>query len=167
MKALGKYKGLALLVLLVVVAPLLVYRYSISGTVEQWRLARDYRRQIEALRGEQSTSGDSRNIETADTEMLLSGLAVAELLPIIEREKLRIEHFSPCVTSDSNGILLTTGQLSLRGPFAGTVRLLDALEREMPYCKIISANWRGVKPRNRGSTKTLTCTIYIQQIMTY
>lgn len=166
MKGLAKYKGIALLVSLTLVVPLTVYRYAVSVTVKQWLTTRDYRLRIEELRGIQSQATGSGNVETADVEMLMSGLVVAELLPSIEREKLHIEHFSPCVSSDSDGIVLTTGQLSVRGTFAATIKLLDELEKGMPYCKIISVNWRGVKPRNRGSTKTLTCTIYIQQITT-
>ena len=164
MKGLAKYKGIAWLALVVVIVPLVVYNYAVSGTVKQWRMTGKQRRQIEQLRSTHSRATAAESILTVDTEMILSGLAVARMLPFIEAENLRIEHFSPCVTSDTDGILLTTGQLSVQGRFAGIVKLLERLEREMPYCKIISANYRSTKPRNRGSTKTLTCTIYIQQI---
>lgn len=166
MKWLAKYKGIAWLALVVVIVPLAVYNYAIRSTVKQWRMTGKYRQEIELLRGAQSRSAKPQSIQTTDTEMILSGLAVAGLLPFIESEKLRIEHFSPYVTSDKDGIALTTGQLSVQGTFAGIVKLLCQLESEMPYCKVISTQYRSVKPRNRGSTKTLTCTIYIQQIMT-
>ncbi len=164
MKGVAKYKGIAWLVLVVVVVPLVVYWYAVSGTVKQWRMTGKYRQQIEQLRSTQSRTSEPQSVNTTDTEIILSGLAVAELLPFIESEKLRIEYFSPCVTSDKDGIVLTTGQLSVQGAFISIVNLLDRLERDMPYCKIIAAHYRSTKPRNRGSTKTLSCTIYIQQI---
>ena len=166
MKGLTKYKGLVWLAVVVVLVPLLVYRYAISDTVKQWRMTGKYRRQIEQLRATQSGSEKPQSVQTTDTEMILSGLAVAGLLPLIESENLRIEHFSPYVTSDNDGILLTTGQLSVQGKFTGIVKLLDRIEHEMPYCKIISVRFLSVKPRHRGSAKTLACTVYIQQIMT-
>ncbi len=161
-----KYKGLARLALVLLIAPLLVYKYALGGTLKQWRTTAKYRQQTEQLRIAGAQSAKPQNTCTIDTEMVLSGLVVAELLPFIESEKLWIEHFSPCVTSDRDGIRLTTGQLSVRGKFTGIVGLIDRIEREMPWCKILSLQFRVVKPRNRGSTKTLVCTIYVQQIMT-
>ncbi len=163
---LAKYKGIAWLALVVMIVPLTVYRYAISGTVNQWRMTGKYRQEIEQLRSTRSLSAKPQSVSTTDTEMILSGFMVAGLLPIIESEDMRIEHFSPCVTSDKDGIILTTGQLSVQGSFAAIVKLLWHIEHDMPYGKIISARYCTTKPRNRGSTKTLTCTIYIQQIMT-
>ena len=174
MKGLVKYRGLALLALLVVVAPLLVWQYALSGTVDRLRQTGKNRKQIAELRAMQSATngtpqgsadGDAQ-ISTTGREMVLSGELIGALLPTIEAEKLRIEHFSPCVTSDSDGVRLTTGQLSVEGRFAGIVKLLDFLERRVPHCKVVSAHFRTARPRNRNETKTLSCTIYIQQITT-
>jgi hypothetical protein len=166
MRGLNKYRGIAWLTLIVVVIPLVVYRYAVSGTVEQLHLTRKYRRQIEQLRSTQHQSAELLSVETTDTEMILSGLMVAELLPFIESERLNIENYTPYVTSDKDGIVLTTGQLSVEGAFTSIVKLLWQIEQQMPWCKIISVQYDSVKPRNRGSTKKLICTIYIQQIMT-
>lgn len=159
-----KYRGLAFLALLVVVSPLLVWQYALRNTVVQWRQTDKNRGQIEALRAAQTATGGPFRVPTTEREMILSGELVGALLPVIESEKLRIEHFSPCVTSESDGLKISTGQLSVRGRFAGIVRLLDALERELPHCKVISAHYRTNLPRNRGEEKTLGCTIYIQQM---
>lgn len=97
---------------------------------------------------------------------MLNGELIAMLLPIIENEELRIEHFSPIITSETDGIVLVTGQLSIRGRFVGIVKLLDRLDGQFSQCKIISAQYRTVTPRDRNGVKTLNCTIYIQQITT-
>ncbi len=161
-----KYKGLATLALLFAIAPAIVWQYAVDGTVAQWRQASRQSRQIEELRASQTSAAKASHTTLSDAEMIASGLLVAELLPAIEEEKLRIEHFSPCVTSEADGGRLTTGQLSVRGGFRGMVKLLDKLERELPQCKVISTLYRSNRPRNRNEAKTLTCTIYVQQITT-
>jgi hypothetical protein len=166
MKTLIKYKGIAWLALIVVAIPLVVYRYAVSGTVEQLHLTRKYRRQIEQLRATQHQSAEFPSVGMIDTEMILSGLMVVELLSFIELERLNIENYTPYVTSNKDGIVLTTGQLSVEGAFTSIVKLLWQIEQQMPWCKIISVQYDSVRPRNRGSTKKLICTIYIQQITT-
>ncbi|MDR1671290.1 MAG: hypothetical protein LBR57_02100 [Alistipes sp.] len=161
-----KYKGQATLALLLVVTPLVVWQYAVSGTVTQWRATAKARRQIIELHASQPRSVDTSDVSTAGSEMILSGAVVAELLPLIENEGLWIAQFSPCVTSEADGILLTTGQLTIEGHFAGIVQLLDRIETDLPECKLISAHYRTTKPRTRNAIKTLNCTIYIQQITT-
>jgi hypothetical protein len=154
----AKYRGLASLALLLLVAPVLVWQYALSGTVGQWRAAKKDRVQIDRLRAAQTATAKQPAVSTSDREMILSGEIVSALLPTIEAEKLSIERFSPCVTSDTGGLRLTTGQLTVQGRFAGIVRLLDELERELPHCKIVSVSYR--------KKKALSCTIYVQQITT-
>jgi hypothetical protein len=162
----AKYKGVATLVLLIVVTPLFVWQYAVKETVTQWRTTMKSRRQITELRNSQTPQIDRHEVQAADREMILSGLVVAELLPLIQSEDLRIVHFSPCVTSETDGIVLATGQLSVQGGFSGIVKLLEEMERKMTGCKIIAAHYRTTKPRNRKEVKTLDCTVYIQQITT-
>lgn len=164
MKLTARYKGLAWLVLVVLILPLLAWRYALNGTTDQWLSARKNRRQTELLCGAANRPIDPRTALTTSEEMLLSGSLIAAVLPSAESEKLSIGHFSPCVTSDQDGVLLATGQMSLEGGFAGMVRVINMMEREIPQCKIISAQFHSVKPRGRGAVKTLNCTIYIQQI---
>lgn len=159
-----RYKGVVKLAVLLVVVPLFVWQYAVRSTVRQWRGTMKSRRQITELRNSQIPETSPHEILALDHEMILSGLVVAELLPYIESEKLVIVHFSPYITSETDGILLTTGQLSVQGEFTGIVKLLDKIEREVSACKIISTHYRTSKPRNRNDTKTLGCTIYIQQI---
>lgn len=167
MKGLNKYKGLLYLGLLVIVAPLLAYRYALGETVSQWANTRKILRQAEQLRQAERTvpTGQEAAIYSDDSEMIRSGLLVAELLPVIESGNLTLEHFSPFLTSSQNGIILTTGQISVQGRFSGIVRLIDNIEREILPCKMISVRFHTVKPRNRGGAKTLNCTIYVQQIV--
>jgi hypothetical protein len=155
-----------MLALLVVVAPIVVWQYALGGTVRQWRATGKYHRQTEELRAAQPSTTRQPQVSTTDREMILSGELVGALLPTIEAERLRIEHFSPCVTSDIDGLRLATGQLTVQGRFAGIVRLLDEVERTLPHCKVISTHYRTTRPRNRNEAKTLSCTIYIQQITT-
>ena len=150
--------------LLLVVAPAVVWQYGVGGTVSRLRDTAKLRRQITELRSTQAPGENRYEIPEQDVEMISSGLVVAKLLPLIEAEKLRIENFSPCITSEADGVRLTTGQLSVQGAFTGIVKLLAGLESDVPGCKIISAHYRTTTPRNRGAAKTLSCTIYIQQI---
>lgn len=164
MKLWGKYKGLVYLALLVVGVPLLAYGYALGSTVAKWQKARSNCRRIEHLRNEVDRTTSSSAVDVEGTEMMQSGLLMEELLPHIEEGGVRIEHFSPCVTSEQDGIRLSTAQLTLQGGFAGIVRVLAETESGFPQCKVISAQFRSARPRNRKSSKTLSCTVYIQQI---
>lgn len=162
----NKYKGLLYLGLLMIVAPLIAYRYALGETVSQWVKTGQIRQQVEQLKqSERIAPAQAVGIDSGGMEMIRSGLLVAGLLPVIESENLTLEHFSPFLTSDQNGITLTTGQFSVQGRFSGIVRLIDKIEREIPSCKIISARFQTAKPRNRGGIRTLNCTIYVQQIV--
>ncbi len=164
MKPWAKYKGLASLALLLLIGPLFVWQYAVSDTVGRWRGTVKLQRQITALQAAQDHGERRQEISLSGTEMISSGLVVAQLLPTIESEGLKIEHFAPYITSETEGIRLATGLLSVEGTFTGIVKLLDAMERALPECRIVAAHYRSTKPRNRGAAKTLTCTIYIQQI---
>lgn len=165
-----------MLVLLLVVAPVVVWRYAVGGTVERWRGTVKARRQIELLSasqphvpttpGSQGGQGGQRSPEGLGVaeELILSGRLVTGLLPLIEAEGVSIESFTPCVTSEADGVRLATGQLVVRGDFIGIVKLIDELERTRPDCKIVSTHFRSSRPRGRQSAKTLSCTICVQQI---
>jgi len=163
MSMVTKYRGAAGLVLLLIVAPLVVWQHIAGGTVSHRRRTGDYRRQIAELRAAQSQSP----VSVADSrEMILSGLIVTRFLPVIESEGLKIDHFSSCVSSEEDGIRVVTGQLVLEGGFVGIVRTLDDFERSFPEVKLISAHYRTAKRGSRRAPDALRCTMYFQQITT-
>ncbi len=166
MKQWTKYKGLAALAMLTLVAPVFVWQYGVSDTVGRWRVTIKLRRQITELQGTHLHGGERHAIPLSATDMISSGLMMTRLVPPIEAEGLRIEHFSRHITTETEGVRLATGQLSVCGTFVGIVKLLRMIECELPECKIIAVRYRSTKPRIRGAEKTLTCTIYIQQITT-
>lgn len=163
MSTMAKYKGAAGLVVLLIVAPFVVWQHIANGTVNRWHKTGEYRRQISELRAAQSQNPIAA---VDDREMILSGLIITQFLPVIESECLKIDHFSSCVSSEEDGVRAVTGQLVLEGGFIGIVRALDNFEHSFPEVKLISAHYRAARRNSRRSSNTLRCTVYFQQITT-
>lgn len=150
----AKYRGLAQLILLVIVAPLVVWQYALSSTITHWNTTNNNRKEIAKLR----VAAPQKSAKTTLVrEMILSGEVVAELLTTIEQNGLQLAHFSPIVTSEKDGVRLATGSLTIEGDFIGMVRFLDVAERQLTDCKLIAAQFRVKK-------EVLSCTVHLQQI---
>lgn len=71
--------------------------------------------------------------------------------------------YEPLVTAEQDGAAVHTAQLTLTGRYTELVRVVDALERTLPACRLRSLAWSA--PTDRRTQKTqLILTLYIQQV---
>ena len=154
-----KYRGLGLLVLLVIVLPWTAWRFALYDTFIAWRQCRHLERQLATLA--QATDGTKRPA-VESTESILSG-ALLDTLRHSAPAGVRVMGYVPAVTLQQDGVEIHTAQLTLTGPFAELLRTTEALERRLPDCRMRSVEWR-TTTQARNRRPQLILTLYIQQL---
>ena len=160
MKWLGKYEGVARLVLLLVVLPAAVYRLSLGRTVALWG---------EVCRAERTIAeADSASIQPdtpaamLDTVELIAGGSLLELLERLGPDSsVRIVSYTPYLTREGDDFTLRTAEIVLSGGFVPLLRTLDAAERKLSGCRLLSS---GFKTLRRGRQTSLQLTLVVQQL---
>lgn len=162
MNRLGKYRGVVSLAGLFVLAPGLVYLLALHGTVSAWRDCRQLQARTEWLRK------DSLPQSGPDTGggPLLQGAEplLQRILPLAGRHGGVVEQYTPYVTRREGDFTLHTDELVVQGEYIGLLRLNDAVERELPACKIASLGYALSASRNPRQAPKLKLTLVIQYI---
>lgn len=155
MKLPYRYRGLAMMIALLILLPAAAWRYAIRDTVRTASECLKLRAEISAL---PDTAEDAASGLRNRRELILSGL----LLDHIGRD-VRVTGYTPAVTERRGSLALHTAEVALTGTFAELLRILHRIEREVPECAVRSAVWRLTEDR-AAPNERLTLTMYIQQI---
>ena len=160
MKWLGKYEGVARLALLLVVLPAAVYRLSLGRTVALWsEVCRTERTLAEA---EATPVQPDASAAMLDTVELIAGGGLLELLERLDPDSsVRIVSYTPYLTRKGDDFTLRTAEIVLSGGFVPLLRILDATERELSGCRLLSS---GFKTLRRGRQTSLLLTLVVQQL---
>ena len=160
MKWLGKYEGVVRLVLLLVVLPAAVYRLSLGRTVALWsEVCRAERTIAEA---EATPVQPDASAAMLDTVELIAGGGLLELLERLDPDSsVRIVSYTPYLTREGDDFTLRTAEIVLSGGFVPLLRTLDAAERELSGCRLLSS---GFKTLPRGRQTSLQLTLVVQQL---
>lgn len=163
MTGLKKYKGLIYLLLLVIVVPLLVWRLALGSTAKMWRGYNRNTTRIETLRAEQQAGAVPITLQLWEKEQIASGLLLESILPLAEANGAQIQKYTPYMSQSANGLALYTAEVTLTGRYSGMVRMIQEIETGASACRLVSANFKAVKQRNRPDPQ-LTLTLIIQQL---
>ena len=160
MNRIGKYEGVVRLLLLLVVLPAAVYRLSLGRTVALWGEVRRAERTL--AEAESASVQPDMPAAMLDTVELIAGGGLLELLDRLDPDSsVRIVSYTPYLTREGDDFTLRTAEIVLSGGFVPLLRTLDAAERELPGCRLLSS---GFKTLRRGRQASLQLTLVIQQL---
>ena len=158
MNRIGKYEGVVRLVLLLVVLPAAVYRLSLGRTVALWGEVR----RTERMRAAAAPVQPDASVVMLDTVELIAGGGLLELLERLDPDSsVRIVSYTPYLTRKGDDFTLCTAEIVLSGGFAPLLRTLDATERELSGCRLLSSEFKTIR---RGRQTSLLLTLVVQQL---
>lgn len=156
-----RYRGIVLLAALVVVLPWAAWHFALRDTFGAWRDCRRLAARLETFAPETvlptAVTADAR-------ELVLSGGLLDTVRRAAAELSVQVAGYEPLVTADRDGVAVHTAQLTLTGGYVPLVRVVDALERTLPDCRLRSLDWQATTDRRTRKTQ-LTLTLYIQQIV--
>lgn len=155
-----KYRGILLLALLVLVLPFAAWRFALCDTLGAWRDCRRLTARLETLT---PVTAQKTAAALPDRELILSGGLLDTVRRAAGMLSVQVAGYEPLVTSVQDGAAVHTAQLTLTGRYTELVRVVDALERALPACRLRSLEWQAQTDRRTRKTH-LTLTLYIQQI---
>ncbi|MGN0043805.1 hypothetical protein [Alistipes indistinctus] len=160
MNRIGRYEGVVRLVLLLVVLPAVVYRLSLGRTIALWGEVRRAERTL--------AEADSAPIQPdtpaamLDTVELIAGGGLLELLERLGPDSsAEVVSYTPYRTREGDDFTLRTAEIVLSGDFVPLLRTLDAAERELSGCRLLSSEFKTVR---RGRQTSLQLTLVVQQL---
>ncbi len=160
MNALDKYRGLAYLLAVVVLLPLLAWSLALSGTASQWRETRKAEKQLDAMRQQNGTSAVSA-VALAAQEHISDGELLGDIL--CGPGCCEVVKYVPYVTGNADGLALHTAEIVLNTDYKSLVQIVDNIERTMPLSRLKSLSLRSVTPRGSNQVQ-LHAVLIIQQI---
>lgn len=93
------------------------------------------------------------------------GLSGGGLLELLERlgpdSSAEVVSYTPYLTREGDDFTLRTAEIVLSGGFVPLLRTLDAAERELSGCRLLSS---GFKTLRRGRQTSLLLTLVVQQL---
>lgn len=163
MKLPYRYRGLALLMLLVIVLPWAAWRFALRDTFGAWRDCRRLAAQVAAATPSAETEHPATTIAQGP-ELVHSGLLLDSVRQAAANRSVQVAGYEPIVTHQQDGMAVHTAQLALTGGYTALVQVIGELERTLPRCRLRSLEWRTTTDRRTRHTQ-LTLTLYIQQIV--
>lgn len=160
MNRIGRYEGVVRLVLLLVILPAVVYRLSLERTVALWgEVCRAERTLAEA---EAAPVQPDTSAAMLDTVELIAGGGLLELLERLDPDSsAEVVSYTPYRTREGDDFTLRTAEIVLSGGFVPLLRTLDAAERELSGCRLLSSGFKTVR---RGRQTSLQLTLIVQQL---
>lgn len=159
MNRIGRYEGVVRLVLLLVVLPVVVYRLSLERTVALWGEVRRAERTL--AEAEAAPVQSDTPAAMLDTVELIAGGGLLELLERLDSDSsAEVVSYTPYRTREGDDFTLRTAEIVLSGGFVPLLRTLDAAERELSGCRLLSSGFKTVR---RGRQTSLQLTLVVQQ----
>lgn len=156
-----KYRGVAMLTLLVVVMPLVVWHYALRDTAVAWFECRRLAAQIEQV---PETENTTMPVGTEAAEMIFSGALLDAVRLAAEASSVQVAGYEPLVTLRQDKTAVHTAQLTLNGSYAELLRLVDRIEHDLPQCRLRSLALQVTTERTTQRTQ-LTLILYVQQLI--
>lgn len=158
-----KYRGLAVLALLIIVLPWTAWRFALRDTFGAWRGCRRLTTQLAAMTPAVQPGKPSVRA-TQGPELVLSGLLLDVVRQAAAGRSVQIAGYEPLVTLQQDGMAVHSAQLTLTGCFTELLHVVGELERTLPRCRLRSLGWHTATDRRTQRTQ-LMLTLYMQQIV--
>lgn len=158
-----KYRGLAVLVLLIVALPWTAWRFALRDTFGAWRGCRRISAQLAAMTPTEQPGNPSAPAAQGP-ELVLSGLLLDAVRQAAAGHSVQIAGYEPLVTLQQDGMAVHSAQLTLAGCFMELLQVVGELERSLPRCRLRSLGWHTATDRRARRTQ-LMLTLHMQQIV--
>lgn len=156
-----RYRGAALLALLLLALPGAAWRLALHDTLTAWRECRRLERQLDNLDAVPTGPGSEFRSSAGMPEAILSG-GLLDTLRRMSPSSVVVAGYLPAVTLREEGIEIHTARVTLAGSFHDLLRTVEALERDLSGCRLRSAEWQTVA-QPRTHRPQLVLTLYVQQ----
>lgn len=154
-----KYRGILQLSLLVVALPWCAWRFALRGTFGTWRDCRRLAVRLETLA---PVTPHPAAVGTEDRELILSGGLLDSVRRAALLQAVQVVGYEPRVTEERDGVAVHTAQLTLTGSYIPLLRVVDALDRTLPNCRVRTLGWQTAIDRPTRN-RQLILTLYIEQ----
>ncbi len=159
MNPLSKYRGLAHLLAVVVLLPLLAWRLALGDTVGKWREAQRTEKQLVQMRTQSAAPVPEPVAATA--EHIRDGVLLDQI--VCGPAACEVVRYTPYITGSTEGVTVHTAEIVLNTDYLGAVRIIDRIERTMPASRLRSVAMRTLTPRGSKQPQ-LHATLIVQQI---
>lgn len=155
------YSGLIKCVLLLIIAPMLLWGLSLGKTMDLYRR----NRQAEARGISLKNKGQNGTIPLpkAQESYLGTGKILDVITSYIAGEKVSILRYTPRLTGSEGSFNLYTGTLVLSGGYTALVKTVSLIERSSLPLQVISVDFRKQK-QTKDKSEILLLTIVLQQL---
>lgn len=155
------YRGLVLALLLAALLPWAAAHFALRPAYAAWR---DCRRMQARLAILVPRTAEPVAWDAGSPEVVLSGALLDTLRRAAATFPVQVAAYEPALTMQQDGWAVHTARVTLGGSYADLLRVVQALERSLPHCRMRTLEWRTTtEPRTRQVRLTLT--FYMQQIL--
>jgi len=155
-----RYEGLIRLLVLLLIVPMVVWKLGISRTVYQWRQYHTEQSQIELL-GSMDKAPQTTTILYRD--LLNSGDLLKVISLDVEENDLSVDLYVPYLTEIRGTATLRSAQIVLRGSFFSLLKMIHALEHDIPQVSLRSVEFSSSN-NLREKEIQLRATLFVQQM---
>lgn len=156
-----RFRGAALLLLLAAVLPWTAWRFALRDTLGAWR---DCRRLAAELAQAPAVAESEPGTLLPEPDVVLSGRLLEALRRTASQHAVQVCGYEPLETLRQDDLAVHTARLTLGGGCKSLLRVVDALERTLPRCRLRTLVWK-TRTDRRTRRAELTLTLYIEQIV--
>lgn len=161
-----KYKGQMLLWAILFIAPLTIYRFAISDTVQLWLLIQDNRAKKELLIA-QNRADINNSSENSFSSVDQANTLSSFLFTIAKENNCIMESYTPYQNTpngEKSAITITTAHVIITGKFIPLVHVIYSLENSPRKWKIVSTDFKTSKPTIKTNEIQIKLSLIIQYI---
>ena len=156
------YSGLIKCILLLVIAPMLLWGLSLGKTMDLYLRNRQAEALGIGLKTDKAQNG-TIPLPKAQESYLSTGKILDVVTSYIAGEKVSILRYTPCLTGSEGSFNLYTGTLVLSGGYSALVKTVSLIERSSLPLQVISVDfYKQKQPKNKS--EILLLTIVLQQL---
>lgn len=156
-----RYRGVALLALLLLVLPWVAWRFALRDTWAAWR---DCRRLSALLAETPGAVSEAAPTMLSEPEVICSGVLLDAVREAAAEHSVQVTGYEPRETFRGEGLAVHTARLTLTGGCKPLLQVTAALETALPDCRLRTLEWRTATDRRTRRTD-LVLTLYIEQII--
>ena len=162
MREAGTYSGIIKCVLLLIIAPVLLWGLSLRKTMDLY-----HRNRQSEVRGISLKTDKGQGGTTALPKAQESYLSTGKILDVIASytsgEKVSILRYTPYLTGSEGNFNLYTGTLVLSGGYTALLKTVSLIERSSLPLQVVSVDFHKQK-QPKDKSEILLLTIVLQQL---
>lgn len=158
----GSYSGLIKCVLLLIIAPVLLWGLSLRKTIDLYHRNRQSEVRGISLKTDKGQGGTVA-LPKAQESYLSTGKILDVIASYTAGEKVSILRYTPCLTGSEGNFNLYTGTLVLSGGYTALLKTVSLIERSSLPLQVVSVDFHKQK-QPKDKSEILLLTIILQQL---